>query len=91
MYQDILQEKKGEVSDMAKFKDLLGHRIIYDSSKSSYLSYTELKILELSPSGKRVKVSYASGSEIWEDIKTDNNYYGGLMEKRIIEDLGKYK
>lgn len=76
-----------------KFKDLVGHRIILDrgSPYSSCKEYVEVIIVELSPSGKRVKLKFPSGHEEWEEIHENGYRYEKLGEDQIIEDLGKGK
>jgi len=73
-----------------KFKELVGHKIIYDEGKHGFKTYTELYILELSPSSKRAKIRYPSGSEIWQELGVVRSFYGGVEDSKIVEDLGEF-
>jgi hypothetical protein len=74
-----------------KFTELVGHSIIYDTGYYGYKKYMEIKVLKLSPSGKRVLIKYPSDYKEWEDINVDWIQYGGVQDSRIVEDLGEYK
>jgi hypothetical protein len=70
-----------------KFADLVGHRIIYCAPYITDAA-VELFVIELSPSGKHVKVRYPIGLEQWKIIGTKNFQ---LSEEDIVEDLGLLK
>jgi hypothetical protein len=72
-----------------KFKDLIGHNIIYNDDYFDSHKLAEVKVIAVSPSGKRVKIEYANGFQGWHNI--DNEYRHSMAEERILEDLGKDK
>jgi hypothetical protein len=75
---------------MLKFKDLVGHRIILNRGACGHKDYVEVIVLEMSPSGKRVKFKYPSDHESWEEIYEDE-YFNSTSNKQILEDLGLVK
>jgi hypothetical protein len=74
-----------------RFKDLVGHKVIYETGDNGYSILIELEVVELSPSGERIKIKYPSGHEAWEKLNVEYIGYGGVQDSRIVEDLGKVK
>ena len=68
-------------------KDYIGHRIIINRGACGHISLVEVDVVEISPSGKRVKFKHSGGNECWEEIY-DTDYFGSFSNKQIIEDLG---
>ena len=69
-----------------KFKDLVGHKLIYNKYRVGVNRYIEVIVVEMSPSGKRVKLKYPSDADIWEEMDSDGYY--GVNDNDIVEDLG---
>lgn len=65
--------------DKTQAKQLVGHRLIVDSDKIQTMR--EYTLLELSPSGTRVKFENRTGATFW----------CGVEEYSVVEDLGTAK
>lgn len=59
-------------------EDVVGKRCLIKLTNAYIAPVVEVKVLEVSPSGKRVKYQYLSGKRIWEET----------TEYEIIEVLG---
>jgi len=74
-----------------RFKDLVGHNVVYETGDNGYSTLLELGVLQLSPSQELIKIKYPSGHEAWEKLNVEYIRYGGVQDSRIVEDLGKVK